>query len=53
MICYKLLLIKYMAVVGEMEGVTFRSEAREPYFTPEELAELREIEEATSHVIVS
>ena len=41
---YRLLLLKYINLVGDAEGVTFINHADESNFTPEEITELKELD---------
>lgn len=43
---YKLLLLKYINLVGQEEGVTFCKHASSPDFTEEEIAELNRLDSA-------
>jgi hypothetical protein len=47
---YRLLLFKYINLVGFEEGITFANRAAEPEFTAEEIAALMEIDGMKEYV---
>jgi hypothetical protein len=47
---YRLLLYKYLNLVGQEEGISFANRASEPEFTKDEIAALMEIDLMAEYV---